>query len=172
MASQKQLELVYRIAEDALKRQIQRFYSVEEKVWRHAALVGLVLGGFLVGLSEAIEVTKATRGILTCLFAGAYGSTILAALAGLVSFTMAMQYEILGVNPLDRDFADRYLGNAYDYDESLKRITRGTIDTYFQNEKQAFEAKETWAGRGWWCLLAVVIGSGLSVLLYGVLKLT
>lgn len=161
------LELIHEITTGALRRQVERFHSTERKVWRHAALLGLVLTVLSVGGPRALSAYQSGGGLVVWIFAVSYTGAVVAAFWGVFCFVMAMRYEVLGVDPMKEGFVDENLEKGYR--ETLESLSRGAVDTYLTN-KQAFGPKERWSRWGWWALVVAVPTSALALIMYTLLR--
>lgn len=163
-----QMETLQRVAESSLRAQVERFRAIEEKVWRHAALLGVVLGAFVISIPQALKLIRQGSTLTARVFAGSYYATMVVALLGLFCFIMAMRYEELHTEPLREGFVDSLGGKKHVL--LLTALARGMEEGYEKN-RDAFDRKEWWARLGWWSLPPVLLFSGVAFGSYALLQL-
>lgn len=162
-------ELLYEIAEEELVRQSDHFHRIEEKVWRHAALLGILAGGFTVSLPAALNQLQSDGTAVVCLFGVAYFLLAADLLSGLWCFAMAMRYDVLGVGVFREGFLERYREVSY---PDLVEVLSESAEEWIEKNQSKFDEKVPWAKRGWVCLVASVPLAGTSLLLYVLSVLT
>lgn len=159
------LETLFRVTQGSLQRQLDHFHAIENKVWKHAALLGIVLGAFAVSIPTVLKEIEAGSGIPASAFAVSYFLTLLVSLAGLFCFAMAMRYEMLDASPLSSDFVRKHSKKGYA--RSLVALARGAESAYMKNRRTSgpIERKLVWAKRGWGLLQ-----SGLVLILIALIS--
>lgn len=161
------LETIHEVAVTSLQRQVDHFREIEEKVWRHAALLGVVLGVFAVGLPRVLKFLRSSSGEGVTLFLLLYVGAMGTAAFGILCFIMAMQYEILWVDPVEDDLVKK-LGRK-SYPRSLVALAKTAVRNYGRNE-EPFDRKEFWARLGWWSLPTTLVAVAGSVVLFFVIQ--
>lgn len=155
----RKLETIHRVAAETINRQVDRFHVLEQKVWRHSALLGVILGAFAISAPRALQTLRNGTGVASCLFGASYFGTLVISGAGLLCFIMAMQYEVLRTDPIkrDEDFVDRH--GEKSYARSLVDLAR-SAEEGFKDNRPAFDRKEFWSRWGWRSLpLALVLAA-------------
>lgn len=159
------LELIQATASDALQTQLERFRAIERKVWRHAALLGVLGGsGFVVGYRQALSVLQGATGLWEVLFAISHLSLLAASLVGLFFFVLAMDFgRFRTTPPVGRGFVQEY--GEKEHDQALVALSKGAEAAREEN-KPVLQRKIRWAKRGWQALRVAVLAAAGSVLFY------
>lgn len=162
------LELLQEVGEQSLGRQLEAWHRVEEKVWRHAALLGLLLGAFAISLPTALETIRTNDGLVACLFLVSYFGLALDGLLGLFCFAMAMGWEVLVTDPMHEGFVEEYAEK--DYDRVLVALAKSAEDSV-QHNLDKFRKREDWALAGWRTVVVAPWLVGLSLIFYATMTL-
>lgn len=164
-------ETIHRVAADALRRQVDSFHTIEQKVWRHTALLGVILGAFAVSSPRAFKTLNEATGLASCVFELAYFGTLLFSALGLLCFVMAVKYDVLWEHPISENesFVDAQ-GRKESYARSLVSLARGAEEAFREN-RPMLEAKASWANLGWWSLPIVLFLGSVALGSFACLKL-
>ena len=159
------LELIRDTVSEALQTQLERFRAIERKVWRHAALLGVLGGsGFVVGYRRALSVLQGATGLWEILFAISYLSLLAASLVGLFFFVLAMDFGRLRTTPpVEQGFVQEY--GRKEHEQTLVALSKGA-ETAREENKPVLRRKIRWAKRGWQALRVAVVVAAASVSFY------